>query len=339
MKYLIYLCGLLLLSCGSVSAVEKNEKTFSSEPERVKYLALNYPDQAVAFFKENQGKLLEQSSEQTVSIYSSVLAAASNIGDIKLVEAIVRLLSDTRLTPYSQHFLFTIVNVIGVSYRVNGQFDDAVVTYKCALKLARNNVEKMTSKVNLSIAYRMNNQPAISFQILQSIDEAILSGRRKAGLLVVKGNTAIVLDKPKEAISYFIAARQHYLKGQHHRNAARVTVNLLGAALIARRAEVYEKYRRKLTPAYEAYLPQSDKLYLHWLDLMHDSVKSNIVADGTVNYTKTHVTRLLKEGYTEPVSKLLHSLNVEFLMPEKQKNSLVNTALSSNLAKPWCQDL
>ncbi|AOT11050.1 hypothetical protein [Pseudoalteromonas luteoviolacea] len=339
MKYLIYLIGLLLFNNGSTYATEKHDLTFSSESERIKYLALNYPDQALNYFKENQKKLLEQNSEQTVSIYSSVLAAASSVGDIKLVEDIAKLLSDPRLVPYSRHFRFTIVNVIGVSYRFNGQFDDAVITYKCALKHARNNVEKMTSKVNLSIAYRMNKQPAISFQILQSIDEAILSGRRKAGLLVVTGNTAIVLDKPKEAISYFIAARQHYLKDLHHRNAARVTVNLLGAALIARRAEVYEKYRKKLTSAYEAYLPKSDQLYLQWLDLMHDSVKSNVVADKTLEYTKTHVVRLLKEGYTEPVRKLLQSLNAEFLMPEMHKKSLMNMALHSGLAKPWCQDL
>ncbi|KZN45736.1 hypothetical protein [Pseudoalteromonas luteoviolacea] len=339
MKYFISLL-LLFLSCqSSVSASEKQDLDFATESERVKYLALNYPAEAVSYYEQNAQKLLVQSSAQTVSIYSSVLAAASNTGNIKLVEELVSLLSDERLSPHSSGYQFTIINVIGVAYRLNRQFDDAIATYKCALKHAHNSMEKMTAKVNLSIAYRMDNQPAISFQILQSIDEAILSGRRKGGLLVVKGNTAVVLDKPKAAISYFIAARQHYLKDKHQRNASRVTVNLLGAALIARRSELYEKYRKKLTPTFEAYLPQSDQLYLKWLDLMHESVESNRIADHTLRYTKKHLSRLIKEGYEGPVHKLLKSLNAEFLMPEQSRRHLILTSLRVDLAKPWCQEL
>ncbi|MDK2596154.1 hypothetical protein [Pseudoalteromonas obscura] len=339
MKYLNYLLAMLIITHCDVFATVIPASKFEADPKEVKHLALNYPTQAIEYYKKNSEKLLQLNSAEALSIYSSLLAAASKVQDIELIEELAQHLSDERLVPYSQPYTFTVVNVIGVAYRLTGQLDDAIKTYKCALKHSQNNVEKMTAKVNLAIAYRMNNQPAISFQILQSVDEAILNGRRKAGLLVVKGNTAIVLGNSESAVEYFIAARRHYLADKHHRNATRVTVNLLGAALIERKVELYENYREKLRATSDTYLPDSDKQYLKWLDFMAKSVKSNMISEQAASYTTRHVDLLLKGGYENPVRKILKSLNAEFLIPQEPKKRPMNKKLQANLAKRWCQDL
>lgn len=231
MKYFIYLFGLLLLSYGSTSAIEEHISAFATESESIEYLSLNYPDKAIELYKRNSAKLLTTHSEKTVSFYNDVLVAASSVHDTVLIEELVGLLAHRRLDPFREPYLFAIINVLGVSYGTNLQYVEAIAAYKCALTLTDNKLEKTIAKVNLAIAYRMAEQPALSYQILQSIDESILSGRRIAGVLVVKGNTAMVLREVGAAIDHYTMARQYYIKTKHHRNAARVTVNLVGAAL------------------------------------------------------------------------------------------------------------
>ncbi|KZN69863.1 hypothetical protein [Pseudoalteromonas luteoviolacea] len=305
----------------------------------IKYLARNKPDEAIKEFEKIAKRLLNQDNTETILIYKDVLVAASSTKNMPLVEQMIKLLSAPRLAPYITPYLFVVTNAIGVAYRRNGQFDEAISAYKCTFKYAFNDIDKMTVKVNLAIAYRMKQQPAISFQLLQSIDEAILNGNRKAGLLVVKGNTAVVLGKAVDAVKFFSEARNYYLKVQHKRSAERVTVNLLGAALISRKLDIFDHYRTKLAELPDNYLPDSDLAYLAWLDLMHESVVKNTMAADVISYTIQHVPKLIEYGYVEHVSQLLDSLDAGDLVPKRTVFLPPETKLKSGLASTWCQDL
>ncbi|KZN53268.1 hypothetical protein [Pseudoalteromonas luteoviolacea] len=315
--------------------VGAENKTVSEE---IEYLTRNDPLAAISRYEEVAQTLLKQNNPDTILIYKNVLIAASNTQNIPLVEEMSKQLSSLRLAAYINPYLFSSVNAIGVSYRKNGQFEDAVTTYKCALKYAFNDIDKMIVKVNLSIAYRMMEQPAVSFQLLQSIDEAILDGNRKAGLLVVKGNTAVVLNKSSEAVDYYAQARKYYLKVEHNLSAARVTVNLLGAALISRKLDVFTKYRMTLNQFPENQLPPGEKQYLQWLDLMYKSVAKNNISLDTERYIKEQVPVLIEFGYKEHIVKLLQSLDAQSLVPEGGKRFLPTTKLKPGLASQWCQN-
>ncbi|MBQ4811565.1 hypothetical protein J8M20_09460 [Pseudoalteromonas luteoviolacea] len=307
--------------------------------ENIKYLARNQPYEAIKEYEKIASKLLTQDSPETILIYKDVLISASSTQNMKLIEQMVDLLSAPRLEPYITPYLFVVTNAIGVAYRRNGQLDDAIATYKCTFKYAFNDIDKMTVKVNLAIAYRMMQQPAISFQLLQSIDEAILNGNRKAGLLVVKGNTAVVLGKAGDAVRYFSEARNYYLKVQHKRSAARVTVNLLGAALISRKLDIFDHYRSKLVKLPDDYLPESDLEYLAWLDLMHQSVIKNSMTADIISYTIQHVPKLIEYGYTEHVAQLLESLEAGDLVPKIAEVAPPEIKIKNELGSAWCQDL
>ncbi|KZN29710.1 hypothetical protein [Pseudoalteromonas luteoviolacea] len=333
-----WFCSLLFISL-SLQSLGKASLKDKSEPEKVKYLSLNYPHQAIQFYKRNAARLLTQSNEETVSIYSSVLVAASNLHDIALVTEVVQLLSDRRLSALRESYGFTITNAIGISYGMNEQYYDAIATYKCTLKHANNQLDKMIAKINLAIAYRMNDQPAQGFQILQSIEQAILTGRRKAGLLVVSGNLSIALGQIDSAITDYTEARRYYLKGDNYRNAARVSVNLLSAILLDRRTAMYDEYRAALNTHEEAYLTENELMFLKWLDLMYTSIKNNVISDEAVKYTLSNATYLVKGGYADSVNKLLKSLNSEHLMVVAEKPLTDRAVLREGLAEPWCHNV
>ncbi|MCF2857612.1 hypothetical protein L1286_09030 [Pseudoalteromonas sp. SMS1] len=307
--------------------------------EEIEHLTRNDPLAAIARYEDVAQSLLKQSGPDTILIYKNVLIAASNTQNTSLVEEMSLQLSSQRLAAYIPPYLFSSVNAIGVAYRKNGQFEEAVTTYKCALKHAFNDIDKMIVKVNLAIAYRLMEQPAVSFQLLQSIDEAILDGNRKAGLLVVKGNTAVVLNKASEAVAFYIQAREHYLKVGHNLSAARVTVNLLGATLISRKLAVFKQYRALLRDLPSGYLPKSERQYLGWLDWMYNSVAQNMISLDTERYIIEQAPVLIEFGYKEHIEKLLKSLDAEHLIPEGGKRFLPTTKLKAGLASSWCQNL
>lgn len=327
---------LALLLTLHVKAVENLKENFATEDDKVKYLSLNYPEKAIQFYKQNAPRLSETNNEQTVSIYTSILVAASNIRDITLIEQIVEEVTQNRLAQFRPPYDFSIINVIGVSYGMNFQYAESVQAYQCALEYSRNNLEKMIAKMNLAIAYRMAGQPAFSYQILQSVDEAILSGRRLASLFVVRGNTAMALKKVKAAITDYKAARNHYLKGEHHRNANRVTVNLLGAALVDRRLTLFDEFRKSLQPESQSYLTENEQAYLAWLDLMYKSVRQKKLSKLAINNTKLLLPKLIAGGYEPVVNQLFSSFSAEYIGQSKVQPNNVERRLNAGLIASWC---
>nr|AHX39812.1 hypothetical protein [Pseudoalteromonas luteoviolacea] len=202
--------------------------------------------------------------------------------------------------------------------------------------LTDNKLEKMIAKVNLAIAYRMAEQPALSYQILQSIDESILSERRLAGVLVVKGNTAMALHDVEAAIAHYIMARKHYIKAKYRRNATRVTVNLLGAALADQQRTLFEKFRKTLDAKSESHLTDNESAYLLWLDTLYGSVKYKKISPEVERITLNLAPKLLAGGYITPVKMILDRFDATHLISLEAQTKTNKARLKARLVDHWC---
>ncbi|AOT11047.1 hypothetical protein [Pseudoalteromonas luteoviolacea] len=339
MKYIsVLIATVLCLMIHKVVAIDSVNIKSESDSQKIKYLSLNYPVKAIELYKQNSTKYLLRSDEETMSVYASALIAASNVQDIDLIEEIIGLIADDRLTPYRQPYLFTVINVIGVSYGKNMQYVQAIKTHKCALNHTNSNLEKMISKVNLAITYRMNNQPAVSYQILQTVDEAILDSRRAAGVLAEKGNTAMVLGKFDLAMRAYKSARTQYLKGGHRRNAMRVIVHLLGAALLDEQFDLFNASRKTLNPQSRSYLTEHELIYLKWLDLVYLSIQNNQISELTVSYTLHNFTVFIEAGFQAPVERLLEKLKAQHVVSLEPHTTNGVAKINDKLAHGWCDE-
>ncbi|MDK1288348.1 hypothetical protein [Pseudoalteromonas umbrosa] len=337
MKYIGVLAAFILyLAIHKVVAIDSVNIEQESDSEKIKYLSLNYPEKAIEFYKQNASKHLLHSNEETMSVYASVLIAASNSHNIDLMEEVIGLIADDRLDSFRKPYLFTIINVIGVSYAMNMQYTHAIKTHKCALNHTNSHLEKMISKVNLAITYRMHNQPALSYQILQTIDEAILNGRRAAGVLVEKGNTAMVLGEFDSAVRAYKAARVQYLNGGHHRNAMRVVVHLLGAALLDERYKLFDVSRKKLDPQSSTYLTENELTYLKWLDLIYQSIQDNQISELAATYTSNNFAVFIEAGFQAPVESLLKKFKAQHIVSHDPSTTNIVTKIDDKLAHGWC---
>ncbi|AOT11049.1 hypothetical protein [Pseudoalteromonas luteoviolacea] len=224
-----------------------------------------------------------------------------------------------------------------MSYGTNLQYIEAIAAYKCALALTDNKLEKMIAKVNLAIAYRMAGQPALSYQILQSIDESILSGQRIAGVLVVKGNTAMVLRKVGAAVKYYTRARKYYINANHHRNAARVTVNLLGAVLADGQFAMFKQLRELLDVNAKNHLTDNESAYLQWLDMISVSLMNKTISPEVGSNTLNLATKLVAGGYKAPVEMILEALGARHLIPLEVQTKSTKTRLRARLERHWCR--
>ncbi|KID56131.1 hypothetical protein JF50_17740 [Pseudoalteromonas luteoviolacea] len=337
MKYIgVVVAVILCLAIHNVVAIDSVNYEYESDSEKIKDLSLNYPAKAIELYKQNATQYLLRSNEDTMSAYTSALIAASNAQNIDLIEEIIGLIADDRLAPFRESYLFTVINVIGVSYTMNMQYEQAIKTHKCALNYTNSHMEKMISKVNLAITYRMYNQPALSYQILQTVDEAILNGRRAAGVLVEKGNTAMVLGEFDAAIRAYKAARVQYINGGHHRNAMRVVVHLLGAALLDERYELFTASRKKLDPQSSNYLTENELIYLKWLDLIYPSIQDNQISEMVVTYTSDNFALFVEAGFQAPVESLLKKMKAQHIVSDDPSAANVVMKINDKLAHGWC---
>ena len=58
-------------------------------------------------------------------------------------------------------------------------------------------------KSNIAAAYRIQNQPALDYHLLNSIEYTVLDKSIRAGIYIITGNFALYLNKTKDVIKHY----------------------------------------------------------------------------------------------------------------------------------------
>ncbi|MBD1584699.1 hypothetical protein [Pseudoalteromonas sp. S16_S37] len=317
----LLLSSLLMLP---VSAVQLDE---------LKRLSSSEPDKALQLYSQLVEQVNTTTDKQTlVDLHYEGLLAALNSAQWPAFESIVKRLYDTELSSYVEPMKFTLLTRVGVAYRYNNQLEQARIHYTCALAQSASDLELALLKVNLAIVYKLSDQPAMAFQLINSIDEKQLSMKVKAGYLVVRGNILSSLGKFEDALSSFDQAREQYSLLGDQLSKVGVTFNILGAALAYKSLDKFADYRT----GFEALLKEQDSQYLYWLDVIAQSIKAQQVTAEHEKWLTEHIKPLLKRGYATDIKAHLEAINMQHLYPKQKPKRRGDKSLSEFLGAPWC---
>ncbi|BBN83734.1 hypothetical protein PA25_37190 [Pseudoalteromonas sp. A25] len=312
----------------------------SVQIDELKKLSSSEPDKAVQRYSEllKQAQIDNTDKQVLTDLHFEGLLAALNASQWSTFVSIVKRLSSPELSIYVEPIKFNLVTRIGVAYRFNYQLEQARKHYTCALDLSASDIELATLKVNLAIVYRLSEQPAMAYQLINSIDQKQLSMRVKAGYFVVRGNILTSLGKFEEAVSSFEQARGFYGKLGNAISAAGVTLNILGASLSGNLLSTFSHYRQ----GYETLVDEQDMeslQYLQWLDLIAQAIKTKEVTLAQERWLAEHVKPLIKRGFGADVKAHLKVVDKAYLYPKQKPIRLGKTLLPESMAQPWCPTL
>ncbi|MCF6437145.1 hypothetical protein [Pseudoalteromonas sp. MMG022] len=301
-------------------------------------LAGNDPKHALKLYPEYLAKLDEQHVEMQVALHLDALLAAMNAHSWPAFVTITQSLKEAQLQDILAGKRFKLLTRMGVAYRYNNQLEQAKRHYQCALGLANSDLELATLKVNLAIVFRLLEQPAMAFQLIDSIDSGQLTTRVKAGYSVIRGNILQSLHRFDNAVTSFELAHRLYIELNNQQSRIDVTRNILGAALASKQLEAYAKYRASYVDEIRQYSPKSQD-YLTWLDIISNSMQTGSLTEQDEIFLRQQVNSLIELGYKEPVKAHLHNINAMHLYPNDVTGRKGAQALPENLGKPWCPSL
>ena len=86
---------------------------------------------------------------------------------------------------------------------INNQLDDAIAHFLCAMTKTENTNYIAALKSNIVAAYRIQNQPALGYHLLNSIEYTVLDKSIRAGIYIITGNFALYLNKTKDVIKHY----------------------------------------------------------------------------------------------------------------------------------------
>ena len=303
-----------------------------------KRLTVNNPKQALVEFPALLTRHQDGSKKQIALLYYQALTAASRADNWPMFISLLRQMESPDLKEYIEEIKVRLLSTIGVSYRVNGQLEQAGKHYQCAFEFVSSDIELAQLKVNQAIVYRMLDQPAIAFQLIDSLESRQLSDKVKAGYYVVKGNIEQSLGRFDNALQHYIQAHKLYIKRDDRRSQAGVTGNILGAALAAKKFDLYLQYRHNFEDKVRSYYPQALE-YIQWLDIVEQSLQLNRLTSAQRQWLKKHVVHFIAQGYEDVVKAHLTQLNAMDIYPKAEVKQFESFELPLALGKPWCTSL
>ncbi|WP_158678285.1 hypothetical protein [Pseudoalteromonas sp. T1lg23B] len=303
--------------------------------ENFTQLAANNPQQALELYPEYLAELDAQNIDMQVALRIEALLAAMNGRSWPAFVTITESLKAPEIQSVLEEKRFKLLTRIGVAYRYNNQLEQAKLHYQCALGLADSDLELATLKVNLAIVFRLLEQPAMAFQLIDSIDSEQLTMRVKAGYSVVRGNILQSLHRFDDALASFEQAHQLYIKMDNQQHRVSITRNILGAALASKQPQSYVKYRVTYQDEISQYSAKS-RDYLTWMDIISDSRQKGVLSAKDEAFLQQHITPLAELGYKEALKEHLKSINALHLYPKQIAARKGEQALPDNLGKPWC---
>ncbi|OHU93481.1 hypothetical protein [Pseudoalteromonas byunsanensis] len=298
-------------------------------------LAANNPQQALELYPKYVAKFDEQNIDIQAALHLEALLAAMNSRSWPTFVAITESLKAPEIQSVLAGKRFKLLTRIGVAYRYNNQLEQAKLHYQCALDLADSDLELATLKVNLAIVFRLLEQPAMAFQIIDSIDSELLSTPVKAGYSVIRGNILQSLYRFDDALASFELAHQLYIKLNNQQSRVSITRNILGAALASKQPGSYVKYRTTYADEISQYGSES-RDYLTWMDTINNSMQKGELSAQDEEFLKQQVTPLTELGYKEALKEHLKRINAIHLYPKKVAARKGEQALPENIGKPWC---
>lgn len=294
------------------------------------------PNKALIEYNKQKHNYKHTFSENALQFHRIAIKAAIDQYDWDTFLGILSTLKNKEFELITRKKAHHIINDIGVAYRQNNQYKDAIEHFTCALNKTSNGNYIAALKANIATAYRVQGQPAVGFQLLNSIEHKVLDKNISAGIYNLRGNLALYLGEIDQAIKYIEKARTLFISQNKVRFASRLRFSLMTAALIKRDVSLYQVYRKNI----EADLM---KLAIDNHDFLRflDEVNHAILIEDIPSLMSQHITDLIKllernDDANRNVRLLLKSLNLETLISQEQEPQPKEPLLPSNLASNWC---
>lgn len=300
-----------------------------------KRLAVNNPKYALVEFPRLLMRYQGETSNRIALLYYSALTAASRADDWPMFLDIIEKMRAPALRAYSDGNKLQLLSSIGVAYRLNGQLEQAKIHYQCAFKFASNDIELAQLKVNQSIVYRLSYQPALAFQLIESVNSNQLSDKVKAGYSVVHGNIQQSIGNFQTALHSYEQAHELYTKMGDKVSKTGVTGNILGAALAVKNLTIFNRYRGDLDKAASIYYPRILD-YLQWLDIIAYALESQTLSTEHQQWIENHVVKFVELGYEDVIKAHLLLIKARDLYPKGTSMKFKSYSLPEKLGKPWC---
>ncbi|TMP43223.1 hypothetical protein CWB96_21855 [Pseudoalteromonas citrea] len=309
-----------------------------TELSNFKGLSVNKPKQALVEYPILVNRYQNDTTKQVAMLHFYALSAASRARDWPAFLNILDEIFSEKLKVYFDEERLQILSKIGVAYRLNGQLEQAKKHYQCAFEFADNNIELAQLKVNQAIVFRLLEQPALAFQLLESVDIDKLSERVKAGYWVVRGNIKQSIGHFEEALESFERAHRLYLNVDNRSAEAGLTGNILSVALAANKLEVFSQYRAGFEAKASEYYPQLSD-YLEWLDIIAYSYKAQSLNTANHAWLKKHVDIFVEQGFGDSIYAHLQRVGAAQLYPVGKTMKFSAYKLPEQLGKAWCEPL
>jgi tetratricopeptide (TPR) repeat protein len=306
-----------------------------TELNSYKGLTVSNPKQALIEYALLANLHQNNNTKRMAMLHYHALSAAYRSRDWSVFQEILEKIFSVKSNTYSDEQRVQILSKIGVAYRKNGQFKQAKKHYQCAFEFVKSDVELAQLKVNQAIVFRLSKQPALAFQLLESIDADNLPARIKAGYFVVRGNIKQSIDNFEEALEIFKQAHQLYVNVNNKGAEVGITSSILTVALAAKKLEVYEQYREGFDSEIIEYYPKLQD-YLTWLDIVAYSYKTQKLSALNRQWLEEHVVRFVELGFGDSIYAHLQNLDASELYPLDKIERFSEFKLPEQLGKSWC---
>ena len=145
-------------------------------------------------------------------------------------------------------------------------------------------------KSNIAAASRIQNQPALGYHLLNSIEYTVLDKNLRAGIYITTGNFALHLNKTEAAIKYYQKALKLFKSLNKRRDETRLKFSIMTAALMAKDIPTFKQYRQGIEIKLKQFhIEQTD--FINFLDMVYTAIK---LKDNTQLKTKEFSELLLR---------------------------------------------
>lgn len=297
------------------------------------------PHQALIEYKKHKHTYQHTYSDDVLQYHRIAIKSAIDLYDWESFLTILATLKSKEFEPFTKAKALNIINDIGVAYRQNNQFQDAIEHFTCALNKTTNSNYTAALKSNIATAYRVQGQPSVGFRLLNSIEHKVLDKNIGAGILIVKGNLALHINKIDYAISNFIEAKKLFELQNKLRDATRITFSIMSAALMKKDLTAYQTYRKDIETELRKFAIDNYD-YLRFLDEVNHAIAIEDIPSLQSQHITDLVNQLVKhDDANENIRLLLKSLNLESLISPEQKRQPKEPILPSKLAANWCEGM
>lgn len=302
-------------------------------------LEKNNPQRALLDYKKKAKHITNEFTLDALQYHRIAIRAAIDTKDINTFLDILNTIKHDEFTPVTEKKALQIINDIGIIYRINNQLDDAIAHFQCAMTKTENANYIAALKSNIAAAYRIQNQPALGYSLLNSIEYIVLDKEIRAGIYITTGNFALHLNKTEDAIKHYQKALTLFKSQNKLRDETRLKFSIMTAALMAKDLSTFKQYRQGIEVKLQQFhIEQTD--FINFLDMAYTAIK---LKDNTQLKTKEFAELLLRlfknDDANENIRLLLQTMKLESLLTPEQQRQPKEPILEANLGAPWCEDL